>query len=110
MSLVFKEMITGTTLTGVASALYTAPALTSASIQAATVYNPTTAPVTLSFYKVPNAAAADNTTLIGTRSIPAGQTMQINEAINHKLQAGTSLNASGIGLTLNVSGVEYIPE
>ena len=110
MSIAWKEMVAGATLTGVSTTFYTAPALTAATIQAATAYNSTGAPITLSIYKVPVGKGADITTLICTRSVPAGTTVQANETLNHKLQAGTQIFAVGNGLTLNISGVEYIPE
>lgn len=110
MSIVWREMVAGATLTASAVSLYTASALTSATIQAATMNNPTGSPVTVNIYKVPAGMAADATTLICTRSVPAGAVVQANEAINHKLQTGTQIFASGLALTLNISGVEYIPE
>lgn len=109
MSIKWKEMVAGATLSGAATQVFITPALSSETIQQATVYNPTGAPVTFSLYKVPAGLAVDNSTLICTRSIPAGQCVQANEAINHKLQAGTALWALGTGLTLNISGVEYVP-
>lgn len=110
MSIKFKEMVKGATLTGAAVSLYTAPSLTSASIQAAVAYNPTGSPVTVLIYKVPSGLVADNTTLISSRAVGSGLTIQPIELINHKLEPGTQLFAAGTGLTLNISGVEYIPE
>lgn len=110
MSVTWKELIKGASLTSGPVSQYTAPPLTSATVQQATVYNPTGGALTFSLFKVPAGLAADATTLICTRVVPAGQCVQANEAINHKAQAGTQLFAQGAGLTLNVSGVEYIPE
>lgn len=110
MAVKFKEMVKGATLTGAAASLYTSPVLTAASIQAATCYNPTAGAITLSIYKVPAGSAADSSTLICTRSVPAATTMQPVELINHKLEAGTAIYAVGASLTLNISGVEYIPD
>lgn len=110
MAITWKEMVNGVTLTGSAVAYYTTPALNAATIQAATAYNPTGGALVVNFYKVPAARAADATTLICTRSIPAGSTITLNETLNHKLQAATQIFASGAGLTLVVSGVEYVSE
>jgi hypothetical protein len=110
MAITWKEMVKAATLTGTSVSLYTAPALASGTIQAATVYNSTGAAIQVNIYKVPPGLAADATTMICTRSVPAGAVVQANEAINHKLQSGTQIFASGAGLTLNVSGVEYVPE
>lgn len=110
MSITWKEMVNGVVLTGAPLSYYATPALAAATIQAATIYNPTGGALTVNFYKVPPARAADASTLICTRSIPAGATLPLNEAINHKLQAGTQIFASGNGMTLAVSGVEYVSE
>lgn len=110
MTIKWREMVRGVTLTASAASQYTTPMLTAASIQAATVYNPTGSPVIVSIYKVPTGLAADATTLIGTRSVAAGVTNQLIDIINHKLEAGTQLYAVGLALTLNISGVEYIPD
>lgn len=110
MSIIWREMVVGAALNATIDPFYIAPSITSASIQAVSVYNPTGAPLTFSLYKVPNGSAAGNATLICTRSVPAGSLVMANEAINHKLQPGTQLYASGNGLTMNISGVEYVPE
>lgn len=109
MSITWKEMVSGA-ITGSVVGYYVVPLSTSATIQAATAYNPTGAPVTVNLYKVPTARAADATTLVCSRTIPAGATAMLNEAINHKLEEGTQISASGAGCTLTVSGVQYIPE
>lgn len=110
MSVAFKEMIKGQALTGTPTAYYAAPTGTSATIQAATVSNATGGVVTVDLYKVPPAGAAAGTNKIATRSVPAGQTLTLNDAINHKLEPGSQLFAAGNGLGLTVSGVEYVPE
>lgn len=109
MAMKWREMITGATLTASPVSLFTAPPLTYETIQQATAFNPTAAPVVFSLYKVPTGLAAGPETLICTRTVAAGQCAQANEAINHKLEPGTQLFALGLGLTLNVSGVEYVP-
>lgn len=106
----YKEMVVGQTLTASAVVYYTAPANTAATIHAATVNNPTVAAVVVNLYKVPAAGTAGGPNKIATRTVPAGQTVTLFDALNHKLQPGTQIYADGLGLGLNVSGVEYIPE
>jgi hypothetical protein len=109
MAMKWREIISGATLSAAPVSLFTAPTLTYETIQQATVYNPTGAPITFALYKVPTGLTPVAGTLICTRSVAAGQCIQANEAINHKLEPGTQLFASGLALTLNVSGVEYVP-
>jgi hypothetical protein len=109
MSITWKEMVSSA-ITGSAVTYYTAPVATAATIQAATAYNPTGSPVTVNVYKVPTARAADATTLICSRIVPAGATVTLNETLNHKLEAGSQLFASGAGCTLTISGVQYVAE
>jgi len=110
MSVTWKEMVKGSTLTATPTTQYTSPVLASAAIQAISVNNPTGGALTFDLYKVPPGMSSDQTTKICSRSIPAGAVTQPVEAINHKLSPGTQLFAAGVGLTLNISGVEYIPE
>ena len=109
MSITWREMVDGA-ITGSAVTYYTTPVATAATIQAATAYNPTGAPVTVIVYKVPVSRAADATTLICTRVVPAGASVMLNETINHKLEGGTQIFASGAGCTLTISGVQYVSE
>lgn len=110
MSITYREMIRAQLLTGSAVAYYTTPTGTAASIQAVTVNNPTAGAVVVNLYKVPSGSAADGSTKIATRTVPAGTTVTLFDALNHKLQATTQLYADGNGLGLTVSGIEYIPE
>ncbi|WP_242176577.1 hypothetical protein [Pseudomonas sp. MONT-RG-20F-20-E-7-02] len=110
MSIKYRELITGATLTGTASSLYVAPPLTSAVIHAVSIFNPTASPITFDLYKVTAGLTAGSPTKISSRIVPPGAVVTSNEAINHKMEAGTQLAATGAGLTLNVSGVEYIPD
>jgi hypothetical protein len=109
MTLNYKEMVTGQVLTGSPVIYYTAPALTQASITAVSITNATGAPVTVNLYKVPAAGAANTGTRIASRSLAAGSTLSMPDAINHKLAPGTRLYADGLACTLNISGVEFIP-
>lgn len=109
MSITWREMVTGA-VTGSPVSYYITPAATSATIQAASAYNPTGSPVTVVVYKVPNSRVADATTLVCTRNVPAGATVMLNELLNHKMAPGTQIFALGAGTTLTISGVEFVAE
>lgn len=106
----YREMVQGVTLTATAASVYTAPANTSATIQAATASNTTGAAVQVDLHKVPVAGSATAANKIATRIVPAGKTVTLFDALNHKLEPGTQLFAVGLDCGLSVSGVEYIPE
>lgn len=108
MTTKYREMVAAATLTGSAASYYTTPGLTYAAIHAASVNNPTGAAVTVNIYKVPTSKAADATTKIASKSVGPG-TIQFPEIVNHKLEPGTQLFADGLACTLNISGVEFIP-
>lgn len=109
MATAYKELIASATLTAsAASALYTTPTSTAAAIQAVSANNPTGAPVTVSLYKVPSGGSAGAAQLIASRIVPANTVLTLYDAINHKLEPGTQLYASGLACGLNVSGVEYV--
>lgn len=105
----YSEMVAGQVLTASPVSCYTAPAFTQAAIHAATASNPTAAAVVVNLYRVTAGAVAGVPTRIASRTIPAGQTLSLIDAINHKLAPGSQLFADGLGCGLNVSGVEYIP-
>jgi len=107
MATKYKELVKAATLTATATSLYTAPALTSASIHAASVNNPTGAAVQVNFYK---GAVGNATTRIAGKNVLANATAQFPELVNHKLEPGTQIWADGLACNVNVSGVEYVPE
>lgn len=105
MALSYKVLVKAATLTGSAAAVYTAPALTSATISAASVNNPTGGALTLNIYL---GSPAGNGTKVVSKSIPAGKAVPVSELIGHKVEAGMQLFADGNGMFLNVSGSEYV--
>lgn len=109
MAVNYKEIVVAQTLTASPLTYYTVPSITQTSITAVSVSNPTGAPVLVRLYRVPVAGSAGATTLIATRTVPAGATLSMPDAINHKLTAGSQLFADGLACTLNISGVEFIP-
>ncbi len=110
MATTYREMISSATLTAAAVSLYTAPSLTAAAIHAASASNGTGAAVLVNLYKVAASGAANASTLIAQRTVPAGGVVTLHDAINHKLEPGTQIFALGAGCGLNVSGVEYVKE
>jgi hypothetical protein len=109
MTTTYKELVKAVSLTASATSLYTAPSSTYAAIHAASANNPTGAPVTIEIFKVPTGHAADATTRIAAKAVAAGATGQFPELVNHKLEPGTQIFADGLGCSLNISGVEYVP-
>ena len=105
MPLSYKVLVSGATLTGSAASVYSAATLTAASISAVSVNNPTGAPVTFELYL--GSAASPNTRIV-TKSIPAGKSIPVSEAIGHKVEAGMQLFALGAGMFLTISGSEYV--
>ncbi|WP_439684865.1 hypothetical protein MNJPNG_04985 [Cupriavidus oxalaticus] len=105
MPLSYKVLVSGASLSGSAASVYTALALTSATISAVSVNNPTGAPVTFELYL---GSAATNNTKIVTKSIPAGKSVPVSEVVGHKIEAGMQLFALGAGMFLNISGSEYV--
>lgn len=76
------------------------PSLTKRLIRAATICNPTAAPVAASVYFVPSGGAAgtDNV-MISARTISPGESYPCPELVNHGLNAGGTVQALGNGLT-----------
>jgi len=106
----WKELVKGVPLTGAAASVYTAPALTYATIQAASVNNSTAAAIAVNVYLVPSGEAQGNGYRIASRSVPAGGVLSLSELVNHKLEPGAQLYADGDGLSLTISGSENVPE
>jgi len=107
--IIYAELVSGRTLTATAATYYTAPTYTQAAIHACSATNPTGAPVTVNLYRVPLGGSAGFQTKIATRVIAAGATSSLIDAINHKLAPGSQIFADGLGCSLNISGIEYIP-
>lgn len=97
-------------LTASAVSEYTAPTGTQTAIHQATAWNPTAGVVTVKLYIVPAAGSAADATTVWAQNVPAGASVQIPQIIGHKLQAGQQLYASGLGVTLTISGAENVPQ
>lgn len=105
MTISYKVLVKAATLTGSAASVYAPPALTSATISAVSVNNPTVAPVTFNLYL---GGSAGSSTKIVSKTIPAGKAIPVSEAIGHKIEPGMQLFADGNGMFLNISGSEYV--
>ncbi|GAA0532437.1 hypothetical protein [Pigmentiphaga daeguensis] len=105
----WKELVKGAALTGTAASVYTAPAATQTTIQAASATNATGAPITVAIYVVPSGEAFDAKYRVALCNVPAGGVSTPWQAINHKLEAGAQIYADGNGANLTISGAEYLP-
>ena len=104
----YSELVAAQVLTAAAVSYYTVPAQTMTAIHAVSVTNPTAAPVVVNIYRGSSSVPAGAPSRIASRVIPAGMTLSMVDAVNHKFGAGSQIFADGLGCGLNVSGVEYI--
>jgi hypothetical protein len=109
MATVWKELVKGTNLTGTSALVYTAPSLTSATIQAAAITNPTAGAVVVNIFLVPVGQSVGASYRILSQIIPAASTGNLSAIVNHKLEPGAMLYADGNGMSLTISGAEYVP-
>ena len=109
MAITYKELVSAQTLTALGASYYVTPASTQAAIHAVSVANPTGGAVTVNLYRVASGGASSASNRIASRLVAAGATVSLPDAINHKLAAGSQIFAEGLGCTLNISGVEYLP-
>jgi hypothetical protein len=94
-------------LTGSQATYYTAAALTTAIIKAATLTNNTGAPVAVSVWLNPRTSGTDRP-VIDTRTLSDEESYPCPELINHVIEAGGTLDALGLNVVLYVSGVEIV--
>lgn len=108
-----KQLCAGAQLTASAASYYTTPDNTIGTIAACTLTNTTGTARTATVYLVPNGgtAGADNC-ILSARTIPAGKSYNVVEAIGQSLPAGATLQAlsdAGTAVTLVASGYETNP-
>jgi len=102
-----KQLVEPQKLTASATAvLYTAPASTVATIQAAVLVNRTAAAVQCIIYNTPPSTAVADDYCLVTVTVPAGKSYLCPELINQKISAGRELHALGNGVTFAVGGAE----
>lgn len=107
MTVTWKQLAQAV-LTGTPANIYQPPVSTSATITAASAWNPTGSPITVDCYITPNAGSATDATHVGRVVVPATKTIPVYDLINHKLSAQQILFASGNGATITVSGAESV--
>lgn len=95
-------------LTGTATLVYSVPANTQAALHAASVWNPTGAPVTVDLFLVPAGGTAIDGTHIDRQVIPAASASTMFNAINQKVSPGAAIYALGLGVTLTLGGAESV--
>lgn len=109
MTVTARRLVPGSQLTGAAAAYYTAPTNTRAVIKAATLTNTTAGAVAVTVYLVPSGGSAGATNvLISALNLAAGAAYACPELINQVIEAGGSLQAFGLNVTLVASGVEIV--
>jgi len=107
MTTTATKLVAGSQLTGSAATYYTAPSLTTAVVKAMTLANTTGGAVACTVYLVPSGGSATAAnTIISGRSVAAGETYNCPEAVNQVLPAGATIQALGLNVTLQVSGVQ----
>lgn len=107
-----KRLVEGSQLTTSAATYYTAPASTKARIDAMTLANTGAAAVTVTLHLVPNGGAADDSNVIlKEKSIAAGESLTVREALGHWLEPGGTIQAlasAAASVALVASGVEVV--
>jgi len=106
MSLSPKNLADGA-LTASLVTQYTAPANTKAIIKAASLCNTSGGAVLVTLTLNPRTAGSART-LIDNRSVADEETYNCPEVINHVLEAGGVIQASGLNVLFVMSGVEIV--
>lgn len=109
MGLTIKRMVSGSQLTGVVAGYYTTPANTKAAIKSAALTNTTGGAAVCTVYLVPSGGTPGaSNTFISARSVAPNETYTCPELINQVLEAGGTIQAFGLDVTLAVSGAEVV--
>ncbi|ASD80408.1 hypothetical protein CRM94_22980 [Burkholderia gladioli] len=98
-------------MTGAAAQVYgPMPGNTTGAIHAASAWNPAgaAAPVAVDVFLVPASGAAGDANHVARVMVAPGESETLIDLINQKIQAGMSIEASGAGVTLTVSGVTSV--
>lgn len=107
-----KRLVEGAQLTAGAAAYYTAPPSTVARIDAMTLTNTSTEAVTATLHLVPAGGTASNGNMVlKAKSIEAGGSYSVREALGHWLETGGTIQAlasAATAVTLVASGVEVV--
>lgn len=110
MAISLKRMVNGSQLTTSAVAYYTASGA-KAQILAMTLTNTTGGAVTATVHLVPSGGSASaSNCILSAKSLAAGASYKVAEAIGQALEDGGSVQAlasSGASISLVASGIEY---
>lgn len=104
MALTILNLADGS-LAAALAVIYTAPALTKAVIRSASFCNATGAPVALTVKLMPRTAGTLRS-LVNARTLAANETYLCPELINQVLEAGGTIQASGLAIEYSVSGTQ----
>lgn len=103
-----KQLIAPQALTGTVATVYTVPALFTTQLSAVTVSNPTAGAVALGLHIVPSGGSVGAANkVIPAKALAANETYTCPELTAQTLPAGTTIQASGSGLVIFASGVEF---
>ncbi len=109
MAISQKNIVPGVVLTAAAAIYHTAPVITRERICNATLTNTTGAPVACTVYIVPGAGApAAKDAKISARPVANGETYSCPELIGRVLEPGDTLQALGLGVSLDVSALTQV--
>lgn len=110
MAVNLRRLVGGTQLAAAASTLYTAPTATKTQIQSMTLTNTTGGAVTATVYLVSSGGTATaSNTILSAKSIAAGESYKVIEAIGQVLEAGGTIQAlasSATSISMVASGIE----
>ena len=101
-----KRLIDGATLTGSVATYYLSPSSTTTIIKKLPIVNTTAGAINCTIYLVPDGSAGATNTITSAKSIAAGETWSCPDAENMVLEAGGTIQALGVGLTIMASGVQ----
>ena len=105
MSTTPTVLVAGVVLTAADAIYYTGTTGNRITVKSASVANTTAGVVALTVYRVPSGGSpgAANT-VISARNVAVGETYNCPELVNKVLHAGDTIQAKGLGLSLDVSG------
>ena len=94
-------------MTATANPLYTVTDKLSAQIMGCTIHNPTDAPINVKIYYVNQSSQAGAASQMLSRTLQESESYPCPELVNHTLSAGMSIQATGEGAVIVVSGVTF---
>lgn len=104
-----KRLVDGSVLTGSVATYFTASASTRVIVRRLTLLNTTAGVVACAVHLVPSAGSATSANEVAAPVLAAGESRTITEAEGQVLEAGGTIQASGLGVTIVASGVEVTP-